>query len=56
MASPPGAPPPRARLVIKEMVLHNFKSYAGEQRIGPFHKARLCAAALPARLAVGARR
>jgi len=32
------APPPR--LVIKEMVLHNFKSYAGEQRIGPFHKAR----------------
>ena len=38
MASPNGAPPPR--LVIKEMVLHNFKSYAGEQRIGPFHKAR----------------
>jgi hypothetical protein len=34
------AAPPRARLVIKEMVLCNFKSYAGEQRIGPFHKAR----------------
>ncbi|CAL9187640.1 unnamed protein product [Musa hybrid cultivar] len=28
----------RPRLVIKEMVLRNFKSYAGEQRIGPFHK------------------
>ncbi|XP_074578322.1 structural maintenance of chromosomes protein 4 isoform X2 [Curcuma longa] len=28
----------RARLFIKEMVLRNFKSYAGEQRIGPFHK------------------
>ncbi|XP_042414113.1 structural maintenance of chromosomes protein 4-like [Zingiber officinale] len=28
----------RARLVITEMVLRNFKSYAGEQRIGPFHK------------------
>lgn len=26
------------RLVIKEMVLENFKSYAGEQRVGPFHK------------------
>ncbi|KAK3135188.1 hypothetical protein QOZ80_5BG0415790 [Eleusine coracana subsp. coracana] len=26
------------RLFIKEMVLRNFKSYAGEQRIGPFHK------------------
>lgn len=31
----------RPRLVIKEMVLRNFKSYAGEQRIGPFHKVRL---------------
>jgi hypothetical protein len=29
-------PPPR--LVISEMVLENFKSYAGEQRVGPFHK------------------
>ncbi|RLM98688.1 structural maintenance of chromosomes protein 4 [Panicum miliaceum] len=28
----------RPRLFIKEMVLRNFKSYAGEQRIGPFHK------------------
>lgn len=26
------------RLVIKDMVLRNFKSYAGEQRVGPFHK------------------
>lgn len=24
--------------MIKEIVLHNFKSYAGEQRVGPFHK------------------
>ncbi|KAH9321111.1 hypothetical protein KI387_015750, partial [Taxus chinensis] len=29
---------PRARLFIKEMVMENFKSYAGEQRVGPFHK------------------
>ncbi|KAJ3680908.1 hypothetical protein LUZ60_015397 [Juncus effusus] len=28
----------KPRLFIKEMVLRNFKSYAGEQRIGPFHK------------------
>ncbi|KAL5741248.1 hypothetical protein ACOSP7_027980 [Xanthoceras sorbifolium] len=28
----------RARLFIKEMVMRNFKSYAGEQRVGPFHK------------------
>ena len=26
------------RLVISEMVLENFKSYAGVQRVGPFHK------------------
>lgn len=26
------------RLVIKDMMLRNFKSYAGEQRVGPFHK------------------
>lgn len=26
------------RLVIKEMVLENFKSYAGKQKVGPFHK------------------
>lgn len=28
------------RLIIKEMVLENFKSYAGAQRVGPFHKVR----------------
>jgi structural maintenance of chromosome 4 len=27
-----------ARLMIEKMVLRNFKSYAGEQNIGPFHK------------------
>ena len=26
------------RLVISEMELENFKSYAGVQRVGPFHK------------------
>lgn len=38
--SPPRTPHRAAkpRLFIKEMVLRNFKSYAGEQRIGPFHK------------------
>ncbi|KAI4352571.1 hypothetical protein L6164_006809 [Bauhinia variegata] len=30
--------PKRPRLFIKEMVMRNFKSYAGEQRVGPFHK------------------
>ena len=30
-----GRPP---RLMIREMVLENFKSYAGAQRVGPFHK------------------
>ncbi|KAI5998259.1 RecF/RecN/SMC [Pisolithus albus] len=29
---------PRSRLVIHKMVLINFKSYAGRQEIGPFHK------------------
>ncbi|XP_057957164.1 structural maintenance of chromosomes protein 4 isoform X2 [Malania oleifera] len=29
------------RLFIREMVMKNFKSYAGEQRVGPFHKMRL---------------
>eukprot|EP00898_Chlorokybus_atmophyticus_P007674 jgi/Chlat1/7908/Chrsp68S07350 len=44
VSPPASAPPPheqqqqRQRLVIREMVLENFKSYAGEQRIGPFHK------------------
>ncbi|KAJ8623652.1 hypothetical protein MRB53_032182 [Persea americana] len=28
----------KARLFIKEMVMRNFKSYAGEKRVGPFHK------------------
>lgn len=28
------------RLFIREMVMKNFKSYAGEQRVGPFHKVR----------------
>ena len=32
------ADPTDARLVIREMVLENFKSYAGAQRVGPFHK------------------
>ena len=27
-----------SRLVMKKMVLNNFKSYAGRQVIGPFHK------------------
>lgn len=26
------------RLVISKMVLENFKSYAGAQHVGPFHK------------------
>lgn len=26
------------RLMIKKMVLENFKSYAGVKEIGPFHK------------------
>jgi structural maintenance of chromosome 4 len=29
---------PKARLVIHKMALVNFKSYAGRQEIGPFHK------------------
>lgn len=29
---------PKKRLVIHKMVLENFKSYAGRQDIGPFHK------------------
>ncbi|TYH46468.1 hypothetical protein ES332_D11G337800v1 [Gossypium tomentosum] len=28
-------------LVINEMVIRNVKSYAGEQRVGPFHKIRM---------------
>lgn len=33
----PSDPPP-PRLVLHKLVLHNFKSYAGSQTIGPFHK------------------
>lgn len=29
---------PKKRLIIRKMVLVNFKSYAGRQEIGPFHK------------------
>lgn len=45
MTSPNPPPPsadgkeqPKPRLVIKSMVLENFKSYAGAQHVGPFHK------------------
>lgn len=31
---------PKSRLVIHKMALINFKSYAGRQEIGPFHKVR----------------
>ena len=36
MPRPP--PPPVRRLVIHKLVLQDFKSYAGRQEIGPFHK------------------
>ena len=29
---------PKTRLIITHMTLENFKSYAGIQQIGPFHK------------------
>lgn len=35
---PPPPAAPKSRLVIHKMVLVNFKSYAGRQEIGPFHK------------------
>lgn len=35
-----GKTKPKARLAIKNMVLENFKSYAGKQHVGPFHKVR----------------
>lgn len=40
-APPPADEPkgPKARLTIHKMALVNFKSYAGRQEIGPFHKA-----------------
>ena len=38
---PPDEPKgPKARLTIHKMALVNFKSYAGRQEIGPFHKVR----------------
>jgi hypothetical protein len=33
-----GTKAPKPRLAIKKMVLENFKSYAGAQHVGPFHK------------------
>ena len=33
------APNEKPRLVIQRLQLENFKSYAGVQHIGPFHKA-----------------
>ncbi|NWR24514.1 SMC4 protein, partial [Emberiza fucata] len=38
MTSEPGAP----RLMITHIVNHNFKSYAGEKTLGPFHKRFSC--------------
>ncbi|KAG2337616.1 hypothetical protein BDR05DRAFT_970038 [Suillus weaverae] len=40
MRPPPAEEPsgPKPRLVIHKMVLVDFKSYAGRQEIGPFHK------------------
>ena len=35
-----GTNAPKPRLAIKKMVLENFKSYAGAQHVGPFHKVR----------------
>lgn len=29
---------PKPRLIIQQIVMENFKSYAGRQVIGPFHK------------------
>ncbi|KAJ1908017.1 Structural maintenance of chromosomes protein 4, partial [Tieghemiomyces parasiticus] len=37
-AEPAPAPSDAQRLIITRMVLNNFKSYAGTQTIGPFHK------------------
>ena len=37
---------PRPRLMIRQMVLENFKSYAGTQYVGPFHKVRRWGAAV----------
>ena len=48
MASAPSDAGPKKRLVIKQMVLENFKSYAGAQHVGPFHKVDLVSARAPA--------
>lgn len=32
---------PKQRLVIANLVLNNFKSYAGRQEVGPFHSVRM---------------
>ena len=40
------APVSEKRLIITEMVLENFKSYAGIQRVGPFHKVSISEPAL----------
>lgn len=42
MAEPGAMAQPTPRLMIREMVLENFKSYAGKQHVGPFHKVRGC--------------
>ena len=45
---------PRTRLIITHRTLENFKSYAGVQQIGPFHKVsarRVGSRAAPARSA-----
>ena len=38
---------PCRRLIISRMELENFKSYAGVQHIGPFHKVYACTSASP---------
>jgi structural maintenance of chromosome 4 len=38
LATPAPPPGPKSRLTIHKLVLVNFKSYAGRQEIGPFHK------------------
>ncbi len=38
VAAPPAPTGPKTRLTIHKMVLQDFKSYAGRQEIGPFHK------------------
>ena len=54
-AAPAPAEPegPKARLVIHKMALINFKSYAGRQEIGPFHKVRSSIRSLASQLSDG---